>query len=60
MPRSGIWHGKEVKEVIYYRVMAGRMFLGITPDYEEALRWAAIHDGQRVSGPFATIREVES
>lgn len=46
--------------MIYFKVTAGKMLLGITPDYEEALEWAATHDGLRVNGPYATIKVVES
>ena len=49
----------EEGEKMEYKVMAGRMLLGCTSDFEEALRWVNEHNEQRVAGNFARIKVVK-
>ena len=42
-----------------YKVMAGKMLLGRTESYEEALYWANLHNSMKVAGAYARIVESE-
>lgn len=42
-----------------YKVMAGKMLLGRTSDYAEAVEWMNRHNEMRVCGPYARIVECE-
>lgn len=42
---------------IEYKVMAGKMLLGRTTDYNEAIEWMNNHNSMRVAGAYARIVE---
>lgn len=42
-----------------YKVMAGKMLLGCTNDYEQAIEWMNNHNSMRVGGAYARIVECE-
>jgi hypothetical protein len=42
-----------------YKVIAGKMLLGRTSDYAQAVEWMNLHNSMRVGGAYARIVECE-